>query len=216
FTGVVFSLELTHDLNALLPLLVAALVADAFTVLVMKRSILTEKISRRGVHVSREYGIDPLERVHVRDVARTNIRSVLAELSVEEVLRVSTEPGMIEVGLSLVDEGGRYVGFLARSDLVRYVGTGGDPTAVARGLVLSTRTVCYPDEPLRIAVERLAGLDGAALPVMDPGEPSRVVGFVTREAPFEARILWSDLEEKRERVLGFPRADRIWKRRRAP
>jgi hypothetical protein len=69
-TGVVFAVELTHDLNVMLPLLVAACTAHAFTVLTLRRSILTEKISRRGYHLSREYAIDPLETLFVRDVMR--------------------------------------------------------------------------------------------------------------------------------------------------
>ena len=73
FTGIVFALELTHDFNMLLPLLVACFLAHAFTVLTLKRSILTEKISRRGYHLSREYGLDPLEILFVREVMRTNI-----------------------------------------------------------------------------------------------------------------------------------------------
>jgi Chloride channel protein EriC len=61
FTGVIFALELTHDVNMLLPLLVAVTIAHGFTVLMLPRSILTEKVSRRGFHVSREYAVDPLE-----------------------------------------------------------------------------------------------------------------------------------------------------------
>jgi chloride channel protein, CIC family len=204
FTGVVFSLELTHDLNALLPLLVAALTADAFTVLVMKRSILTEKVARRGVHVAREYAIDPLERIPVRDVARTNVRPIAAEVSIEEALRASTDPNGGEVGLVLVGEQGRYAGFVARSDLKRYVELGGDPSLPVGRRAPPGHLVCYPDEPMRVAAERLAQLDGMALPMVDPGEPSRVVGFVTREAPFEARILWSDLEQQREKIRTLP------------
>ena len=48
FTGIVFALELTHDFNLLLPLLVANVIAYGFTILTLKRSILTEKIARRG------------------------------------------------------------------------------------------------------------------------------------------------------------------------
>ncbi|HKD99378.1 MAG TPA: chloride channel protein [Planctomycetota bacterium] len=69
-TAVVFSLEITHDWDAVLPLCVAVTVAHAFTVLVLRRSILTEKVSRRGYHVTREYAIDPLEVLFVRDVMR--------------------------------------------------------------------------------------------------------------------------------------------------
>ena len=68
FTGVIFALELTHDVNMLLPLLLAVTIAHGFTVLFLKRSILTEKIARRGYHLSREYAIDPLEILFVREV----------------------------------------------------------------------------------------------------------------------------------------------------
>src|SRR5256885_604410 len=61
-TGIVFAFELTHDPNVLLPLLVAGIMAHAFTVLTLKRSILTEKVARRGFHLSREYAVDPLDR----------------------------------------------------------------------------------------------------------------------------------------------------------
>src|SRR5690606_19096950 len=66
-TALVFALELTYDVNALLPLLVAVTVAHGFTVLTLRRSILTEKISRRGYHLGREYSLDPMEIVFVRE-----------------------------------------------------------------------------------------------------------------------------------------------------
>ncbi|HEX7123586.1 MAG TPA: chloride channel protein [Gemmatimonadaceae bacterium] len=68
FTAALFALELTHDFNALVPVFLAAVVAHAFTVLTLPRSILTEKVSRRGLHLSREYTVDPLEILLVRDV----------------------------------------------------------------------------------------------------------------------------------------------------
>ncbi len=72
-TGIVFALELTHDFNMVLPLLVAVTIAHGFTVLMLKRSILTEKIARRGYHLSREYAVDPLEILFVREVMRTSV-----------------------------------------------------------------------------------------------------------------------------------------------
>jgi H+/Cl- antiporter ClcA len=70
FTGILFAVELTHDMNVLLPLLIACVAAHGFTVLTLKRSILTEKVSRRGYHLSREYAVDPLETLLVEDVMR--------------------------------------------------------------------------------------------------------------------------------------------------
>jgi hypothetical protein len=67
-TAILFSLEVTRCLPALLPLTLACISAYLVTSLLMPRSILTEKLSRRGYHLSREYGVDPLELVIVRDL----------------------------------------------------------------------------------------------------------------------------------------------------
>jgi hypothetical protein len=66
-TAIVFSIELTHALPALLPLVVACIASYTITSLIMPRSILTEKLGRRGHHLTREYGVDPLEMVSVED-----------------------------------------------------------------------------------------------------------------------------------------------------
>jgi hypothetical protein len=67
-TAIMFSLEVTHCLPALLPLTMACIASYLVTSLLMPRSILTEKLARRGYHLTREYGVDPLELVIVRDL----------------------------------------------------------------------------------------------------------------------------------------------------
>jgi chloride channel protein, CIC family len=67
-TAILFSLEITHSLPALLPLMLGCIAAYAVTSLIMPRSILTEKLSRRGYHLTREYGTDPLETVSVLEI----------------------------------------------------------------------------------------------------------------------------------------------------
>src|SRR5262245_10255908 len=79
-TGVVFALELTNDVSALLPLLVACVISHAFTVLVMPRSILTEKVARRGYHLTREYSVDPLEITTVGELMTRDVVTVPASL----------------------------------------------------------------------------------------------------------------------------------------
>src|SRR5262249_22750402 len=71
FTAVAFVLELTHDVAAVPAVLAGCIAADAVTVLLMKRSILTEKVARRGHHVVREYGVNPLHLLRVRDAMDT-------------------------------------------------------------------------------------------------------------------------------------------------
>ena len=67
-TATIFAVELTHDFQALLPVLLASVGAHLVTSLMVPRSILTERLSRRGYHLTREYGVDPLETVSVAEV----------------------------------------------------------------------------------------------------------------------------------------------------
>jgi H+/Cl- antiporter ClcA len=75
-TCIIFAIELTHDVTMFLPILLATMTAFIVVTLVMRRSILTEKISRRGYHLSREYATDPLEILFVREVMRTNVVAI--------------------------------------------------------------------------------------------------------------------------------------------
>ena len=90
-----------------------------------------------------------------------------------------------------------------RGDLERFIAVGGDPTTRVRTRAVPLSNATYPFEPMRIAADRLGQLDGLAVPVVDPGEPTHVIGFITREAPFDARIQWNELDQVRERVLSL-------------
>jgi chloride channel protein, CIC family len=82
-TAILFSLEVTHCLPALLPLTLGCISAYLVTALLMPRSILTEKLSRRGYHLTREYGVDPLETVIVEELmspAQMPSSSIMPEL----------------------------------------------------------------------------------------------------------------------------------------
>jgi H+/Cl- antiporter ClcA len=90
-TGILFAAEVSGDFNALLPLSVAVIIAYSFTVLVLRRSVLTEKVTRRGYHVTCEYEIDPLEVLFVREVMRPEVTEVVGERAYsEETLRTVT------------------------------------------------------------------------------------------------------------------------------
>ena len=64
----VLAMELTHNYGLMLPLLASSFAAYGLSVLVQRRSILTERLARRGYHLSREYAVDPLELMTVAQV----------------------------------------------------------------------------------------------------------------------------------------------------
>jgi hypothetical protein len=72
-TAAMFAVELTHNGGLMLPVLLACVAAYAIGALLQPRSLLTEGLSRKGLHLSREYGVDPLESVMVRDAMHTSV-----------------------------------------------------------------------------------------------------------------------------------------------
>jgi len=202
-TGVIFSLELTHDVNMLMPLLVAVTIAHAFTVLLMRRSILTEKIARRGYHLSREYAIDPLEILFVREVMRTNVAALPAHAPVDTLarsLRHDVADGR-QLLYPVIDEDHHLVGVVTRQDLQRVAATAPGLQATLASIVRAKPVTAAPDEPLRVVVQRMARTGLTRFPVVDR-ESRRLVGMVSLTDLLKARTLNLDAEQRRERVLG--------------
>jgi CIC family chloride channel protein len=201
FTGVVFAVELTHDINAILPLLLASVVAHGFTVLTLKRSILTEKVARRGYHLSREYSVDPLEILFVREVMRSNIAAIPVDTTVAK-LTASLQDGHSPRRQRLypvVDGDRRLVGVVPRRELQQLI-----QQANGHGLselIRSDPKVAYPDEPLRVVVYRMAETGLTRFPVVERGGSRKLVGMVSLDDLLKARAHTLDAERRRERVL---------------
>jgi H+/Cl- antiporter ClcA/predicted transcriptional regulator len=208
-TGIVFAFELTHDVNMFLPLLVAVTIAHGFTVLTLGRSILTEKISRRGYHMSREYSIDPLEITFTREVMRTDIVALPETLSMTELKTlIPTDLGQrVQHMYPVVDENDDLVGVVTRRDLRRAIQEEiGKPSN--RHLADITRyepKVIYSDEPLRLVVERMAATGLTRFPVVDREDETKLVGTISLNNLLAARVMQHDSETRREQVLHLPR-----------
>jgi len=198
FTAVLFALELTHDMTVMLPLLVAAMLAHATTVLLLKRSILTEKVARRGFHITREYATDPLEIIFVREVMRTNVVAIPAGTRVSDIqpmmLRESSNRGQHLFPVVTADR--QVQGVITRKEL-RAITQSSDPD---RALELRQPVVAYADEPLRVVVFRMAETSLTRMPVLEPGT-QKLLGMVSLEDLLKARVRNLSEERHRERVL---------------
>ena len=227
FTGIIFVLELTHDVNMLLPLLVGCVIAHGFTVIVMRRSILTEKVSRRGYHLSREYAVDPLEIIFVREAMRTNIVALSDKISRQELARIfQTSHGQqgpqIQRLYPVLDAEKHLKGVVTRKDLQRLqydIDQGptvmdGNNGAEAHDsnesstqelmplqLLFTKPVVAYPDEPLRSVVYRMAETSFTRLPVVERDDPDKLVGMISLNDLLKARVRSLEEERRRERVL---------------
>jgi CBS domain-containing protein len=205
----VFAFELTGDGNALLPLLAAAAVAYGFTVLFMRRSILTEKVARRGYHIYREYSIDPLERHYVDEVMTRAIETIDAKMTVAEVLRDYFGTRQKYRAYPVVD-GGILVGMADRALLDRIAP---EKTATPLGTLFTQRRpeIALPRETCRSVAARLAitGLD--RVPVVEDEKTYRLLGIVSRHDLVKPSmsVFTEEHELEQFRRVWIPRSARL-------
>jgi CBS domain-containing protein len=203
FTGVIFAIELTHDINMMVPLLLAVVVAHGFTVLTLRRSILTEKVARRGYHLSREYAVDPLEILFVREVMRSNIVALPATATQAELAaRLNPDHGRRGQTLyPVVDENGMLVGVVTRSQLKHFLADPSAPETPLGDLVNRNPVVAYAGEPLRLVVYRMAEKGFTRMPVLEREDSRKLAGMISLSDLLLARSRNLEEERRRERVL---------------
>ncbi len=203
-TAIVFTLELTHDIDCLRPLLIACIVAHAFSVIAMKRSILTEKVARRGLHVFREYAVDPLGTLFVQDVMSREVASIPATLTPLEARERYFEAATQQYrAYPVLDADGRLLGVVTRMDIQR--GIEQHPQrSLAEWAWPPDPAVAAPGETCREATARMAisGLD--RLPVLAEDGTSRVVGMLTRFDVVKALHAHYQSDQLTERLLDLP------------
>jgi chloride channel protein, CIC family len=196
-TGIVFAVELTHDMNMFLPLVIAVTVAHAFTVLLLPRSILTEKVARRGFHVSREYAIDELEILFARDAMQTDVIVLPATGTARDALALIPVPRHEKSQhlFPVCDESGNLVG------AIPFVTLQGDPDVPLPSLVDPAPPTIFSNETLRTAVGRMAETGATRLLVVNPSDGSKLVGKLALHDVLKARNRHLLDERRRERVL---------------
>ncbi len=201
-TGMFFMLELTGDLSALPALLCGSVAALAVTVLLMRRSILTEKLARRGQHIAREYSVDLFELMRVSDVmdhdfgllpATTPLARYCARLA-------SGDPFVcMHQGTLLGNERGELAGIMTRGDVLRALERSPDGNLTVGEAGQTNLIVTYPDEILHDAIAKLLRHGIGRLPVVDRSAPTRVVGYLGRSGILAARQRYHHEEDVRER-----------------
>ncbi|MDE2516635.1 MAG: CBS domain-containing protein, partial [Rhodospirillales bacterium] len=201
-TAIIFALELTHDVDAILPLAVGCALAHTTTVLLLRRSILTEKVARRGHHISREYIADPFETMRVADIMARPVDHLPAAMPVAELLAFFTDARAPARHKSypVLDQRGRLVGMVARADVLRWTMTGW-PKGETLGALVDGRgdaVIGYDDEPVGALADRMAARGVGRVPVLRRRD-NALVGLVARRDLLAVRA--SVVREERERSV---------------
>ncbi|MGH6717194.1 MAG: CBS domain-containing protein, partial [Bradyrhizobium sp.] len=169
------------DFSMMGPLLIATSTAYAVTVLLLKRSILTEKISRRGRHVIREYSVDPFDLMLVNEVMVHKVDTLPAAMSVDQAVAYFSTAAQHK-SYPLVDANGQVVGMVARADVLRWNGekSHGDETLFDK-VSDHSLTVGFADEPVSSLANRMVQADISRVPIVERGTTQKLIGLVSRK-----------------------------------
>ena len=205
-TSSMLALELTGSADFILPVLLASVASYAVSVLVQKRSMLTMGLSRRGFHLSREYGVDPLEMVLVSQAMHTSVfalKSTATRREAADWLHHVQERG--PAGWShwqrlfpLVDEEGCLTAVLTRGQMV----VAGEQANLDEPLAADGKTAPLTvrgGDTLRLVAILMAETKFTHLPVVDRG--GKFAGIITLEDLLVGRARENVREQDRERPL---------------
>ncbi|HVZ01888.1 MAG TPA: chloride channel protein [Dongiaceae bacterium] len=211
-TSMIFALELTHDIGAFLPLAIGCTMAHATTVLLLKRSILTEKVARRGHHVLREYIVDPFEIMRVGEIMAKPADTLPAAMKVGEAVAFFTgpdsppgRPPSRHKSYPVVNEAGGLVAMVSRADALRWTLAGWDSEKTLGEQLLGQNLLAgYEDELAGKLADRMAEADVGRVPILRRGatdEESTVVGLVARRDLLRVRAEVIRHEREREKLI---------------
>jgi chloride channel protein, CIC family len=205
-TATIFAIELTGDLHVMPAVLIACVASFAVTVLIMRRSILTERLARRGRHLTYEYTVDPFEVMRVSEIMTQAVDTLPAHMSTQDALVFFDAENGVKRHKSypVVDEAGNVVSMVSRADVLRWSREGW-----TKGQTLEERPdvgevfVGYTDELVGHLADRMASADVGRVPIVDR-TTGRLAGLLARRDLLRVRAHAARLERERARPLAIP------------
>ncbi|HEV2490604.1 MAG TPA: chloride channel protein [Candidatus Acidoferrales bacterium] len=204
FALIVFAFEITRDYNSVLPLMITCVIADMISLRYLPSSIMTEKLSRRGLTVPTDFEVGVLQVVRVGEVMRKDVRSIPPEMTVGEVAdRMARGDAGFNMtqGLPIRDREDNLLGVVTQGDLLRALEKDPSGKQMVGDIGGHDLIVAFPDERAFDALYRMLQNNIGRLPVVSRENPRRMVGFLNRSSILSA---WTrQIEEESVREHGW-------------
>jgi chloride channel protein, CIC family len=200
--SIVFAFETTLQAFALLPLVAGCVPAFLVSALLMKQTIMTEKIARRGVRVPVDYAADFLEQITVREAASYQVVSLQADQTLAEVRSwiAQRAPGSTHHGFPVVDRQGSLLGLVSQRDLLALE----EPETNRVGqLIRGPFVVAFKDNTLREASDLMARKGLGRVPVVERDNPHKLTGMLSDSDIRSAVRRWLEQSEEAKQTLGW-------------
>jgi len=185
-TSIVFALEATMQPHGLLPVLGACTASYFISFFLMKGSIMTEKIQRRGVATPESYEPDVLQTVIVKEILNDDVLAISADTTIKEarewIKGTNEELGQVTVFV-IVDADDLLQGIVFRKDIFSKKH---DDNASVSTLVKSMNPYIYEENRLSIAIDLMDKYQTDILPVVTHDKDKRLTGIISHKDIFTA------------------------------
>jgi H+/Cl- antiporter ClcA len=202
FSFIIFAFEITRDYNAVLPLMLVAVIADGIAMLFMPdSSIMTEKLARRGLRVHQDYEADVLTQATVGETMEKDAPVISADTKLGELAEriARRDPAVARhEALLIVDDAGGLAGIITRGDILRALDKDPSGAAMVQEAGRTHLVVTYPDELVAEAAAKLLRFDIGRLPVVERGDERKIMGYLGRASILAARLRRFEDEHVRE------------------
>ena len=202
FAFIIFAFEITRDYNAVLPLMLVTVIADGIAMLFMpKSSIMTEKLARRGLRIHQDYETDILQQVAVAETMDRDVPTVSAKMRIAELAeRIGKHDPDVSrhQGLFIVDDEGKLAGLITRGDVLRALDQDSEGLLTVLEAGSKDLVVAFPDEMISEASDKMLRNEIGRLPVVERGDPRKLVGYLGRNGVMAARLRRLHEEHVRE------------------
>jgi len=196
-TATLFALELSGNIDMLVPLLIATVAAYALTVLLLRRSILTEKIARRGQHITREYSIDPFELTRAADIMVSKVDTLPANMPIDEAADFFCTDEHRHRSYPVVEESGRLVGMVTRGDALRWQSQERHPDQTLNDVVSDASVpIAHPDDRVGRVTDLMISADVGRVPIVE-AQSGVLIGLIARKDLLRLRDSSRSLESER-------------------
>jgi H+/Cl- antiporter ClcA len=200
--SIVFAFETTLQPHTLLPLLGACTASYLVSFFMMKHTIMTEKIARRGIVTPYAYVPDMLSHVKVSQVAERNVHVLSGNNTLEDTRKwISSGKANSHTDRAefpIVEEDGRLIGIVGFKEIFNLRNSG---AVLLRDLIHTAPVTIYEDNSLRIAVDMMGRENIDSLPVVRREDKERMTGLITQKDIFSAyRIQSQDSQDKTQSI----------------
>lgn len=197
-TGALFAVELTGHFDALPAVMAASAGAYAVSVLIMRRSILTEKIARRGRHILQEYTVDPLDFLQAEQVMTADPDTLPGDMPIREAVRYFHDRATHR-SYPVVDGNARLLGMVSRTDALRWqVEDEHRETSLAEAISDASQPFSYRQSPIGEVADLMIETGIGRIPIVEPGTHA-VIGILSRHDLLKARSTGRTAERDRQK-----------------